>query len=226
MDEKWKCYMQSMKGKHHKDRNMLCQDRVAYKEKGSLQSIVLVDGIGDTDINIVAGEKITEYTNDFLLTYFELIMKEKEDNIKEKLLRGIRQIIKNLSREFQISEMEFSSTLLAVCIDGKASKYCAIHLGDGIILKKTNRIDVLSYPVNGLCPNQTFLTTSQLAFSKMKLFRGDVGCISEFVLLSDGVDNILYDYYQLGDTFECIKANKSVLTEQEDDQSIIILGRN
>lgn len=224
----WKCYMQSMKGSRHKMRNMLIQDRIAYKETTQgHQAISLVDGVGSTDINILAGEKITEYTLDFMTSNFETIMQGREKLIKEKLISGIQDIIRSLSQQWKISQRELSSTLLGVCIDETTGRYCAFHLGDGIILKKTDSIDVLSYPVHGLCLNQTVLTTSHMAASEMKLFRGKLGDITEFALLSDGVDNEVFDYNnELGDIFESIKRHEIVLNEREDDQSIILLGRN
>lgn len=174
-------------GRRHERQGMLCQDRVSYSHNGMRQAIALVDGIGQTDKNVLAGTRIADYVADFLNTQFGVVMTEKVQDIKFLLLRGIYRIIESLMTEFELPKEEFASTFMGVCIDHGQKKCCAVHLGDGIILHRDTDWDVLSYPVNGLGRNQTYLTVSEDALRKMKLFRGDVGQSTGYAMMTDGM---------------------------------------
>lgn len=220
----WQYEAKCITGRRHREKGLLCQDRVAYREKGQHQVIVLVDGIGKTDRNIIAGEKVAEYTAEFLIERFDEIMLDTPENIRRELLRGIHYIIGNLMVEFEMSKTEFASTVLAVCIDQKTKQYCGVHLGDGIILNRSDCLEILSYPMNGWKKNQTYLTTSENAVKEMKVLKGDLSSISEIILMSDGT----YDYplqkielsNYINDVFQ-----KAIELQQEDDQGIIRLRR-
>ncbi|MFQ9514721.1 MAG: protein phosphatase 2C domain-containing protein [Eubacterium sp.] len=229
MDEEsknlWNCYMKKKTGKRHQIRKMLCQDRVAYKQSGNRQSIALVDGVGDNDINILAGEKIADAINDFLLNEFDEIMKEKEENVTYTLLIKMQRIIEKLMSEYNFPKEQFSSTILGVCIDLEKELYCAVHLGDGIILFRNKEIKILSYPTNGLFSNQTVLSTSETAINNIKLYRGELENTREIILISDGVYNFPLYKNQWNEFIKRTKCSKEEFAGKEDDQSVILLSR-
>ena len=48
----WDYFGKCMKGERHKERGMLCQDRMAYRQKGTIQVAALVDGASKKDESI------------------------------------------------------------------------------------------------------------------------------------------------------------------------------
>lgn len=223
MNKLWKCYAQCVKGKRHQEKNMLCQDRVAYQQKGNRQAIVLIDGIGSTDRNIIAGERVAEYIAGFFLDQFEEIMTGNEAEIKFQLMRQVRRIIEALTIEYKCSEQEFGSTVMAVCICHDSKQYCGIHLGDGIITYKDSVLHVMSYPLNGLDAKQTCLTISETAMNKMKLFRGNIGDTTQYILMSDGMYSYPVHRQELERIIDSMKG-EGMIAAKEDDRSIIGLA--
>ncbi|WP_418473988.1 protein phosphatase 2C domain-containing protein [Frisingicoccus sp.] len=221
----WKYYSKCIKGEGHKERDMLCQDRVLYKTMDHRQAIVLVDGIGQTDTNIIAGEKVAEYAADYLLENFDEILQQKAMDIKTHILKAVRHIIKKMTDAFELPYEEFASTLMVLCIDNDSELYCGIHLGDGIMVCKDNGFKVLSYPTNGLERRQTCLTISEGAFEEMKILKGKIQGISEIILMSDGTYEYPLDKGQLLESIETL-SDENAGESREDDQGIILLRRN
>lgn len=219
MSENWRYAQSSITGERHRRSHMLCQDRSAYREKGRRQAIALIDGTGKTDRNIIAGEKIADCVTEFLLEHFEQCIGQEESLFKFMLLRDVRRIIEELMLEFAAPKEEFASTIMALCIDHERGKYCAVHLGDGIIVCRREALHILSFPCNGLLPDQTWLTISEKALQKMKLLRGDIGSIREFALLTDG----MYEEPVSMDNLPDILKNGKRDVATEDDRSIVRL---
>lgn len=207
-------------GRQHKKHNLLCQDRFSYLSDGEIQAIALVDGIGKTDKNIFASERIAHYLTGLIVEKYHMITDEKnKTDVKRKILGDIYFIIENLMREYSMPKEEFASTLMVLGINLSDRNYCAIHLGDGIIIGKDRQIRVLSYPENGFCENQTYLTISENALKKMKILSGDIGDVNEFALITDGG-------YKIMDLEESVKQilNQEKFGElAEDDRGFVCL---
>ncbi len=220
----WKCEISVKKGKRHVQKNMLCQDRVAYRREGTKQSIALRDGIGKTDLNVIAGEKTVEIVNEFLIRRFDEFRTDKRKGVGHALIKEIYGVYGDMMEQFSQPVSEFASTILGLCIDTETNEYCAIHLGDGAILCRGDRNRVLSYPVNGMTKDETYLTTSAHIPEKMKLYRGTLDQITAFVLCSDGVYE---ERKKLWDIFGYLEQEeRSIeLPERDDDQSIIQLKK-
>lgn len=219
----WKCYSRCVRGAGHREKGMLCQDRVAYSQKGSRQSIALVDGVGKTDRNVIAGEKIAVYMTEYLQDNFEKITGRRQEDIKYDILLNVRRIIESLMVEFGMPEDEFASTIMALCIDHSRGRYCGVHLGDGIMVCRNGKRNIMSYPENGQRRNQTYLTTSEGALQKMKILRGVVQDTTEYMLMSDGVYSWPADSEKLCKAAEYACADGAEMCEGEDDRSIILL---
>ena len=153
------------------------------------QVIGLVDGSGDTDVNVIAGEKVVDVMTNFLMEHYEKCMEWSRKAINEELLHLIREEIEKVSDRYGISSGELKSTIAVVCIDHELDSYCAVHLGDGIIIgiEEGNVPVPISYPLNGYTRNETYLTTSKDAVKKMKVFRGKLHHMQGFMMCSDGV---------------------------------------
>lgn len=216
----WKFCGYTETGKNHKERNLLCQDRISYQSNGEVQAIALVDGIGQTDKNIFAGERIAHYLTGLLVEKYQMIIREdNKGDVKRKILNDVYFIIEKLMREYAMPKEEFASTLMVLGINHFGRNYCAIHLGDGIIVGKDSKIRVLSYPENGFFESQTYLTISENALKKMKILSGDIGDVKEFALITDGG----YEIMDLNGSVEQLLEQEQFGNIVDDDRGFVCL---
>lgn len=216
----WKYYGLTEAGLRHKAQNLLCQDRISYQSDGEIQAIALVDGIGKTDKNIFASERIAQYLTKLIVEKYHMITEESNENdVKRKILGDVYSIIERLMKEYAMPKEEFASTLMAFGMNHFCQDYCAIHLGDGIIIGKDSKIQVLSYPENGFCENQTYLTISENALKKMKILSGNIGRMKEFALITDGV----YEIMDLNRSVEQILDYGQFVDAADDDRGFVCL---
>jgi len=222
----WKHQVKIEKGLLHEMRGMQCQDFAEVKEENEKISIALVDGRGNTDYNAIAMKKITKTLNNFMLAHFEEIYRCGKENISYNLLLRISRVIDAMSEEYQVERKELSSTLLAFCVDEETERYCAIHLGDGVIAAQSlaDEIQILSEPTNGEKLNETVLSTSEFARKYLKSYKGYIGDIEKIMLASDGVYNDSQDRKNISFYFRGNKKD-DILDKKQDDQSMIILQR-
>ena len=225
--ELWTCKYGTRIGTRHKEMDLLCQDRVNYKVLDNRQIIGLVDGSGDTDLNVIAGEKVVDVMTNFILEHYDKCMEWSRKAINEELLYIIRRELEKISGRFGIPCCELKSTIAVVCIDHERDSYCAVHLGDGIIIgiEEGNVPIPISYPRNGYTRNETYLTTSEEAVKKMKVFRGRLGDMQGFMMCSDGVYEDEIDEKKVWKICEEMEQFRLYGDEKVDDQAVIVLRK-
>ena len=81
----------------------------------------------------------------------------------------------------------------------------------------------MSYPLNGLDAKQTCLTISETAMNKMKLFRGNIGDTTQYILMSDGMYSYPVHRQELERIIDSMKG-EGMIAAKEDDRSIIGLA--
>ncbi len=200
---------------------MLCQDRLSCRQEGNKTAATLVDGIGNTDLNAVSGEKIAGAITKFLICNFDDIMKAPADIISTALMKEIYEIMETMMTDYHINAKECASTFMCICIDDSTKRYCVIHLGDGIIMCKKSEWSILSRPQNGRQGNETYLTVSKNVQRQIRVYRRKTDEIQGFMLCTDGVYcgclNEFKERVNSGDL--CFSK------EREDDQSMITLKK-
>jgi len=226
MKTEWNCYMKTRTGRRHNSKGLICQDRVGYKKQGSLQAIALADGIGETNLNIIAGEMIVQCVVDFMLKNFYNMKFTDRKDIAYSIIIYANRIMNKLSKQYNMDKIEFSSTILAVCLDNITNQFFTFHLGDGIILTKNDKISVFSYPENGYHKNQTFLTSSYDAVDRMRITRGKLdNSIRKIAIMSDGMYRYPVECTNFLEILDNIKYSHEMLDEGEDDRSIAVLEK-
>lgn len=222
----WSAYSALTTGINHEKRELLCQDRVCYRASETGQIIALADGISQEDINIIGVEKVLEKLCAAFLRKDIDVINGTKDDIKRAVIMTVQREIERLARDYHVKVSAFASTLLLFYIDLENKHYCAVHLGDGIILCKQGKAyGILSYPENGPVKKQTCLTTSPYAYQYLKVMRGAADGLSEVGLLSDGT----YEFpISLPDAVSVLnRAAESPynLVQKMDDQSVILLRK-
>lgn len=190
----WDYFGKCMKGERHKEKGLLCQDRMAYRQKGSIQAAALVDGASKKDESILVYEEIVEFLAEYLVEHMEELLEQKyrEANewIRMDIFKKIREIIDKCKEKYGLEEKDCASTLMALGLDHEKKKYVSLHLGDGIIVcydEKKENWKIFSCPDNRLYENLTWHTVSEDAFDRMKFYRGKLENISRYILMTDGM---------------------------------------
>ena len=190
---KWKIATASYQGRGHLKYNVPCQDKTfkLFFPKKDFYSVALADGAGSYKYSDIGAEFITKKVLYYLNSKFKYLFKYKKPELT--LLSFIEKELIKLSKEKNIDVKEFSSTLLFIAIQD--NRYILGHIGDGVIgyLSKNNKIEVLSYPENGEYANSTFFTTSFENKRRLKIKKGNLDNIQGFILMSDGVEESLYN---------------------------------
>ena len=226
MDE-WKFYTVKELGKRHEMRNMLCQDRSFVRSRNHKYTGVLVDGIGTTNLNVIGAEMAAQSTARYIEEKFDWIMTEDPAAIASDYLKSIHNELLEQAILYNKPIQEFASTIMAICVDESKNRYCALHLGDGIIMYKRDngQIRVMSFPEVGFYSVRTTLTTTKGADSRLSIKRGSAECIDQIALMTDGI----YRISPSAQTFE--KVFRSVeqhipLEQGIDDQGVVMLSRD
>ena len=223
----WKFYTVKELGKRHEMRNMLCQDRCFVRARNHKYTGVLVDGIGTTNLNVIGAEMAAQSTAKYIEEKFDWIMTEDPSVIASDYMEFVNKELQEQAVLCNKPIREFASTVMAFCVDESQNRYCALHLGDGIIMYKRNdgQMRVMSFPEIGFYSVQTTLTTTEGADSRLSIKRGSAECIDQIALMTDGI----YRVSPSPETFE--KVFRSVeqhipLEQGIDDQSVVMLSRD
>lgn len=189
----WKAYRAAVAGVSHIKQNTPCQDATGFYRDADCSVVVLADGAGSAARSELGAEAVCSCAGEYLAGHFDrLYDKSRQAAAKAEFLGFILDQLTQLAAGSDCQVRDLASTVLAAAVKGR--RYLVIHLGDGVVgCLRGNRIDVLSHPSNGEYSNETYFTTSSDAFDMMRLFRGGVGSISGFILMSDGPAAGLYD---------------------------------
>lgn len=116
------------------------------------------------------------------------------DEIQYEMIRIIRKRIDGLAEKYQVQKEEFSSTLIICAVDNTTGEFMITHLGDGCVVGVNDKEEVrmISAPENGITVKYTWLTTSENAFSHLRVMFGNIRRHEKIYIMSDGADCICY----------------------------------
>lgn len=188
-NQEWKSFELKRTGTRHEEMSLECQDCMKYRRKEHLHVIVLADAVSHDNICVAGVNELLDKVCDLLLDDKEYIMDLGKEEIALKVYAEVIQKLNELAGKYDVDRETFASTLLFIFYDEKEENYLAFHLGDGVILTQDENdfYHIVSYPTNGFFCNETYLTTSELAFNKIKIKKRKADCIKGFWLCSDGV---------------------------------------
>lgn len=182
----------AMRGTGHQKNGLPCQDKtIALCENGTT-CIALADGAGSAPLSHFGAEATVHIVARELCHSFEEFYKAKDSRIvRLRLIDAVQEKLQELSTEHGASMKDFASTLLFVA--QKDKRYIAGQLGDGCMaVLRAKETCLVTKPEKGEFANVTYFTTSSDAEQHLKLFKGEVGALSGFFLMSDGAAESLY----------------------------------
>ncbi len=182
-------------GRSHLKSDMPCQDYAAARTERDIACIALADGAGSRAYSADGARVVVRAVSRALVDGFEEIWalsEVKPSQASERLLAHCKVALESQAIKMQCEVPDLASTLLFV-VHSKG-RYLAGHVGDGCIVQQRSNgeIVVLSHPDNGEYANTTFFMTDSTAHSRFRLYRGESGADSGFVIMSDGTAESLY----------------------------------
>ncbi len=224
--DEWKFYTLKELGKRHEMKNMLCQDRCFVRARNHKYIGVLVDGIGTTNLNVIGAEMAAQITAGYIEEKFDWIVTEDSSVVASDYLEYINENLREMADLYNKPIREFASTVMAFCVDESQNRYCALHLGDGIIMYKSNtgQMRVMSFPEIGFYSVRTTLTTTEGAYSRLSIKRGSAESIDQIALMTDGIYRVSPSPQTFEKVFRAVERHIP-LEQGIDDQGVVMLCR-
>lgn len=193
MNKNWNIIGVAVQGKSHIKSNIVCQDKIYHLYKNNIFLMCLCDGAGSAKLSHIGAEQISQFIcEDFSTNFDKYYENENANEVKSIVLNNTLKLLEELSLANKCDLKDLACTLLVVAI--KEEKKIVLHLGDGVIgYTKNNELKVLSSPENDEFANMTVFVTSQNAINKIKLYKVFDNEIENFVLMSDGAGDSLYN---------------------------------
>lgn len=114
-------------------------------------------------------------------------------------------------------------TLVLLFINTDTLQYTTIHIGDGLIAKKSaDSVEIISYPENGVTRQYTYMVNASNVFNHLRITTGDYKINDDFLIASDG----LYEKYYTTEAYKKITqdvVNNKNCFDNIDDISYIII---
>ena len=231
-DKEWGRNIITLPGSYHRERGMKCQDQALYRYRDGKEVLLVADGSGSDDVNVICVERILDLLADYLLDYFNDICRRDNGNCAYAILITVIRVIGEIMENENRKKEDLGSTLMGVCIDKVSNRFCYVHLGNGIIAygKKDrgsakHRVGILSRPDDGIGMDQVILTISDCAGQALKLSSGKLKDITGFILMTDGVYAEKWGSLNLENTFEKICKGTIRMSETKDDQCAAAMFR-
>lgn len=221
----------SRTGMLHLASNEENQDAIRFGQTNDYAIISLADGVSSCKEAKCGAEIASQVVTDLLLKNGALFFELDEKQIAEFVLEHVLYELKEKSREENIDENEYSSTLSSVLVDKKRDRILCFNLGDSLIMSIGNgKSRILSMPsdtFDGCCVTTTKNAASVVDVKKMKNHQGNT-----VIILSDGAWQSLFmgnklkaELKEMLDVSD-IAGLKAYLDSQEcpDDNSFVCLN--
>lgn len=188
----WKSVCGAAQGRGHAKNGVPCQDKTARRVEGKVHVIALADGAGSARLSHYGAERVVERVAAFVADrFYELIEDEDGAAVKQKILSVALRTLENEATVQECELRDLASTLLLAAADDE--RFLLAHLGDGVIGYLSEKgLKAASTPDNGEFANETIFVTSKGALNQMRIFKGTLGSICGFILMSDGSEQSLY----------------------------------
>ncbi len=172
------------------------QDAAATANCGHIYAAVICDGASCCKGAKLAAETLAKHLAHYATQNYADMEKADDVNLREMLIRRIRQVQLRLSDESGMEMTEFGSTVLLLVVNTITQEHIVVTLGDGLIigLQVDGTLATLMQPEKGRNgPHATYLTVhdDSVLREHIHIYRG---CLYDggYVLMSDGFESSMY----------------------------------
>lgn len=187
-----KLFQLAVQGRGHVKEGIPCQDKTAAREEFGTRCVVLADGAGSARLSHFGAAAVVERAAELLCREFESFYGAVAPaDVTKSILDVLHVRLHEVAKEHECELADLASTLLFAASNG--GRYIIGQLGDGCIaFSREGGLKLVAKPEKGEFANQTCFITSAHAERHFRLFKGDLGNIDGFVLMSDGAAESLY----------------------------------
>lgn len=187
-----KLFQLAVQGRGHVKEGIPCQDKTAAREELGTRCIVLADGAGSARLSHFGAAAVVERVAELLCWEFESFYEAPAPaDVTNTILDALHVRLHEVAKTHECELTDLASTLLFAASNG--GRYILGQLGDGCIaFSREGELKLVAKPEKGEFANQTCFITSAHSERYFRLFKGDLGSIDGFVLMSDGAAESLY----------------------------------
>jgi len=204
-----------------------------YTQDQKYDSIGLADGQSEKKCCVEGGENVLKVVSEYMEQQnLATLLGGFHDEVQYELIKRIREKLQALAGLQGEEVQEFSSTICSIACNLETGDFVIVHLGDGCIVgvSKENKVWTMSSPENGRRINETYLTTSPVALSHIRLSHGNLNNFKSIYIMTDGVETICRQGYILSAAGELLKQQdfetlscKLKESNPRDDASIVMI---
>ena len=178
----------AVRGIHHRQAGLPCQDRAAGQVCPPLAVAVLCDGAGSCTQSERAAQCLVDWLPDYLQENFDTLYADQEGAAAQITADGRRALA-----VLDLPPEDCYCTLLFYAQHADGRWLCG-HIGDGFIFRVADgAAQVLSLPENGEFANETYFLSAPHAAEHLRIQRGVTQQELTVLLTSDGGDS-LFDF--------------------------------
>lgn len=184
---KYEIYTQT--GVLHASQGKENQDSVRVVENCDCLFCILSDGAGSSEFAKQASNATVDEAACYLKRCSSDLFDEQAqiERVKKELVYNIQQALFEKTKNHNADLSDMMCTLLIIGIDKKNKRYITIHVGDGLIAKmKNNKVDIISYPENGITKQYTYFVNSPDVFKHLRVSSGKYTDDELFFVSTDG----------------------------------------
>lgn len=186
----------TLMGQKHKNREVPCEDYSIATEGNGVSVVVVSDGAGGKEYTHARfGSKATcEMISELLINHFDAIYNEnREAAIKSLLITAVYSKMADIIEEMSLDSLERLSCTMLFCAVKDRRVICG-HIGDGLIVRvSSSGVSPITMPQNGQNASSTYFITANHAADYMRLIKTTVDDIHGIALMTDGVQDMVYD---------------------------------
>lgn len=219
----WNILKFSKTGTRNEKSGLKCQDYIYDLANGPIQAITLADGTGEDNFARMGAKHSSRILAELLTEHFEELYDMEKALVQFHIITNVQTELYGLCEEYGLDLKDLHSTLIGIAVDHEGERFLAVHLGDGSIgVRRKEKAMVMSYPENGRDRSRTYLTSEHRVGKHIRIYRGRLGDIQEFMLVSDGWNEKLPGQSPLIGQEQIEKAER---TDYTDDISFIALKK-
>ena len=203
------------------------QDAFHVYEKDGIQVAVVCDGAGSAIHAQAGASAMSELLANYIGIFEEKFAIQTTTQQRTSLMYVIWSVLQDLVAANAGTEYEsYGSTIMAMIVNRCENRWTAVHLGDGIILKKEEgeEYDVISMGEHEIFANCTYLTTSPDLFDHLHIYQGSLDKIEQFILVTDGFSPYNIDIGELLGRIDKFMLD-DIMPPGQDDKTIVALYR-
>lgn len=180
---------------HWYNRRQPCEDASMVRSLGGVSVAAICDGASCCIMARETAQALCRAVTLLVLTRMRSLMRMTNEEIRQMILRCIREVQRGVMAQYGCTLMDCGCTLSLAAADSVRGTYLAVQLGDGAVIGQRagdGALFQLTRPDKGQSAHATWLTvhTDREIMQHLQIARGSG--LDGFFCTSDGLEGIFY----------------------------------